>query len=731
MTFAAQVDTEAYIPQPTLVSQTGTVLGFLLLCTAYFLFSFKSPQSVLAALFYLLSPLWNGFVNMIPSNRISPKAFGLGTKDLFKSFQPDSSLAALGVLTGRGRSTALPGLGNWDNSCYQNSVIQGLASLPYFNAFLRQMGHDTDYALEETTLGALRETLSKLNDSSRRGQTLWTPSKLKSMSSWQQQDAQEYFSKIIEQLEKDITRIWKQPVKEQGLEAVGDLLGKDFRDSILANDTDGEKTESSSTGVDNLATASTSETSITVNGATKLENPLEGFLGQRVACMTCGFTEGLSLIPFNCLTVPLGDQRAYDLQECLDEYTKLETIDDVECTKCTLLRTQQALKQLYSAASANSAADDAPNPLQDSAKSRLEAVEAVLEEEDFSDNALTKRCQISKKNRISSAKSRQAVIAKPPRNLVIHVNRSVFDEFTGAQRKNYADVSYPENLDLGSWCLGRSSPSAQGDAKGSEESWSLDPRAPLLTGQDPARMEYELRAVVTHYGRHENGHYICYRKHSLNPEGTGAEQDDATLKQQTEETWWRLSDEDVSPMSAANVLQQCGVFMLFYERKPVVSPMIASKAEDVTAEVPNPQESKIVEAMTEENMDGSIPSRPASIHDGTEGPKAESIEAADSPRVLGVPQVGFPSQHQSQDMPSSDESSSDELTMELEPTTIASAMIEDDISPSTEVEPGSTSPSSPRITPQRSPYMRTSRIGEDQRKDGSFSSSRPPMVAAT
>ncbi len=25
---------------------------------------------------------------------------------------------------------------------------------------------------------------------------------------------------------------------------------------------------------------------------------------------------------------------------------------------------------------------------------------------------------------------------------------------------------------------------------------------------------YELRAVVTHQGRHENGHFICYRKHA-------------------------------------------------------------------------------------------------------------------------------------------------------------------------------------------------------------------------
>ncbi len=25
---------------------------------------------------------------------------------------------------------------------------------------------------------------------------------------------------------------------------------------------------------------------------------------------------------------------------------------------------------------------------------------------------------------------------------------------------------------------------------------------------------YELRAVITHFGHHNNGHYVCYRKHA-------------------------------------------------------------------------------------------------------------------------------------------------------------------------------------------------------------------------
>ena len=61
------------------------------------------------------------------------------------------------------------------------------------------------------------------------------------------------------------------------------------------------------------------------------------------------------MIPFNCLTVPLGSDNTYDLEQCLDEYTKLEDITDVDCPKCTLLRAEGQLKQMLPA---NATTDD-------------------------------------------------------------------------------------------------------------------------------------------------------------------------------------------------------------------------------------------------------------------------------------------------------------------------------------------------------------------------------------
>jgi hypothetical protein len=58
---------------------------------------------------------------------------------------------------------------------------------------------------------------------------------------------------------------------------------------------------------------------------------------------------------------------------------------------------------------------------------------------------------------------------------------------------------------------------------------------------------YELLAVICHYGSHENGHYICFKK--------------------VAEEWYRISDADVRRVDEARVLDEGSeyCFMMFYE----------------------------------------------------------------------------------------------------------------------------------------------------------------------
>ncbi|KKK13357.1 hypothetical protein P175DRAFT_0554873 [Aspergillus ochraceoroseus IBT 24754] len=462
-----------------------------------------------------------------------------------------------------GLSTALlgskdslpPGLGNWDNSCYQNSIIQGLASLPSFAEFLERNIDALSEKPAFSTHQALKGIIERLNNAENYGQRLWTPPDLKSMSSWQQQDAQEYFSKVVDQIDYEVHQATRRKTRNLGLKMAGP------QEHVI--------------GSNSVRDSSNDLTTISPHAENQsFRNPLDGLLAQRVGCMQCGWTEGLSLIPFNCLTVPLGSGFEYDVRNCLDHYMHLEPIEGVECAKCTLLRAQEQLRNLLQQIEDDGKPSQTPDSpkisdaLKASAEQRLQAVQEALDDCDFTERTLSKKCHIPSKNRVSTTKSRQAVIARPPKCFVIHINRSVFDEHTGLLRKNYAAVKFPKSFDLGEWCLGAES---RGSIDQSIENWGIDPRVSMLpqTGvmRDTFGHHYELRAVVTHYGRHENGHYICYRKHST---GTfPAHVPDAVLEEdgdkEKSERWYRLSDEDVQMVSEGSVMSQGGAFMLFYE----------------------------------------------------------------------------------------------------------------------------------------------------------------------
>ncbi|KAH7067624.1 hypothetical protein BKA63DRAFT_522502 [Paraphoma chrysanthemicola] len=457
--------------------------------------------------------------------------FGLTSESLLQK-----GVRGLTAALSTSTSHAPPGLGNISNSCYQNSIIQGLAALPSLQDYLAQVAAEHASFVADTTNGALYELLCKLNDPGNRGQNFWIRGKLKSMSTFTQQDAQEYYSKILDELDTEVKRATtsKRRTSVSWLEAT---KAADHH----------QTSESHRKGAENAATDRTRHASEQLK---MVPNPLDGLIAQRVGCTSCGYSEGLSLISFNCITVSLGSDTFYDIRDCLDEYTKLEFIDGVECAKCTLLKLQKTLTPLATA-----------NPAS-SFEAKLKTVSQLIEDEKFDDNTLVKTLNIAKRNWVQSSKSKQIVIARAPKSLVLHVNRSIFDEVTGAQYKNLAGVSYPRVLDLGDWCLG-SCPSGSGQPDMSLEEWSRDPKQSMLPHQTGAPtvvspFQYRLRAVVTHFGSHGNGHYICYRPLPIiSP--------DALHDESCGEQWWRFSDDSVYAVPDEQA-HQTNVFMLFYER---------------------------------------------------------------------------------------------------------------------------------------------------------------------
>ncbi|KAH4043217.1 hypothetical protein HBI55_209440 [Parastagonospora nodorum] len=444
-----------------------------------------------------------------------------------------------------GPSNVPPGLGNLSNSCYQNSVIQGLAALPSLRHYLATITAEHPSLTADSTNGALHELIDNLNDPANLGKHFWIPGKLKSMSTFTQQDAQEYFSKILDDMDNEVKKASssKRRSSVSWLEATKSLTN--------APGTSG--TPGTQQHDDAGAASKFQQTQCAMEQSKMVPNPLDGLIAQRVGCTSCGYSEGLSLINFNCITVSLGNNYGYDIRECLDEYTKLEYIDGVECAKCTLLKLQKTLTPLATAGS----------PFQ----AKLKAVSDMIDDEKFEDNTLVKTLNIAKKNWVQSSKSKQIVVARAPKSLVLHVNRSNFDEITGASYKNTAGVSYPRILDLGNWCLG-SAPSGSRQPDMSLEEWPRDPtQSMLMQINEPivtSPFQYRLRAAVTHFGSHGNGHYVCYRPHAQNPSQPECSDED-NEQTSTEEQWWRFSDDTVYAVPEEQA-HQANVFMLFYER---------------------------------------------------------------------------------------------------------------------------------------------------------------------
>lgn len=410
------------------------------------------------------------------------------------------SLSGFGTKT---IETTFAGLGNWDNSCFQNSVLQGLATLQAFRTFVEKSLYLSDIAtIEAPTYEGLKGFLNQLQEELSSRNTLWPPSVLRSMNTWQQQDAQEYYSKIMDAIEKESRKYQNAMAKRlaPGLDCLRSHNSKESE--IPVNDAQSDMNKLTST----LLPA----------------NPLDGSLSQALRCQKCGFSEGISLIPFNCLTLNLGLGGNCELENLLDAYTAPELIEGVECDECTKL-----------------------------AKAKIDTGMTACKSSRADGSSTESDEKAANIPKVLSTKAKRILFGRLPHDLVVHINRSIFDDW-GNQRKNNSFVSFPPTLEI-------------------VDDWMTS----LSDGGSDIHAVYELRCIVTHQGRHDNGHYVACGKRG--------------------KEWYSFNDEIVSRITEEQVLGRGHVFMLFYEmldRKAVLeitppsSPLLSQhSSESSTADI--------------------------------------------------------------------------------------------------------------------------------------------------
>lgn len=372
------------------------------------------------------------------------------------------------------------GLVNTGNTCFLNSVLQSLSSLPKFHQYLYQINQSSLCSL--FTSKSLLKTLRLL---SRPSDTAFRPSELVSILSSclinkEQQDAQELFQLISTALDNENQLVHKQ----QGNSKV-------------------------------------------------LENPFTGLLANRLSCMQCGYTEAIRHFPFNNVQLTLPSHDTTTLDDCLQQLTTMEFLNDVACQRCTLLeairRTNSQLEQIPTDPTLLKTKQDLEYRL---AKGQIEQETGYT---------------------LKGLSSKHAMFAKPPKVLCLHIARSALNLTTGEVYKNTCRVKFPEILDLSPYCT-------------NEILNTTDPHLPIsLPSNTTQTIRYRLMSTIVHYGSHNYGHFIAYKRRLVADKChcTGCSDDQTVLRHHASD-WFKISDDHVQPCKVESVLT-ANPYMLLYE----------------------------------------------------------------------------------------------------------------------------------------------------------------------